>query len=45
MRINQTKGVNDDLSLDALNGIDDDGNGTFVKLFKALKGKSGKSEG
>jgi len=36
--VDKAEGVDDDLSLDGLNGIDDDGDGAGCKLFEGLLG-------
>lgn len=36
LRIDQAESINDDLSLDGLNGIDDDSDGSRVKLLERL---------
>lgn len=38
LRVDQAEGINDDLSLDGLDGIDDDGDGSWGKLLEALLG-------
>ena len=38
LRVDQTERINDDLALDRLNGIDDDGDGAGGQLFEALLG-------
>lgn len=38
LRVDQAEGIDDDLALDGLDGIDDDGDGSWGKLLEALLG-------
>jgi hypothetical protein len=38
LRVDKSESIDDDLALDRLNGINDDGNGSGCKLFEGLLG-------